>query len=134
MRLALVLLVATSVAPAIAADGDRDCYKATTQVELTACAGRELDAADARLNATYREALALAREADAEGSRGSAAPIVSLLRDAQRAWIPFRDRACDFEATSWGGGTGQSMAYLQCKTRLTLARTQDLRTYIDFPN
>lgn len=111
-----------------------DCAHPQTQTGLTFCAGQELDFADAALNAAYARAVEVARARDAEGQFGSAVPITDLLRDAQRAWLPFRDTACDLESTAWGGGTGQSMAYLMCKTRLTKRRTEDLKLFTDFPN
>ena len=111
-----------------------DCTDPQYQIEMTFCAGKDLDAADALLNAAYGRAVSRAKDMDAEGHIGSAVPITDLLRDAQRAWIPFRDAACDLEATTWGGGTGQSMAYLMCKTRLTERRTEDLHLFTDYPN
>ena len=126
--LALTFLVAASVP---AWTQTLNCENPTSQVEMTGCADRELTAADDALNRTYADAMRIARERDEDGHPGSAVPVVSLLRDAQRAWIPFRDRACDLEASAWAGGSGQSMAYLQCKTRLTRERSRDLCLFMD---
>ena len=41
------------------------------------------------------------------------------LRDMQRAWITFRDAACDYERSQWGGGTGGGPATLACLMRMT---------------
>jgi uncharacterized protein YecT (DUF1311 family) len=48
------------------------------------------------------------------------------LRDAQRAWITFRDQACVAEAYSWRGGSGEPMIYASCQESLTRRRVEDL--------
>ena len=55
-------------------------------------------------------------------------PAEETLRNAQRAWIPFRDRACEAESLAARGGTMQNQLYLMCLTRLTTRRTEDLRS------
>ena len=52
-----------------------------------------------------------------------------MLRDAQRAWIPFRDKACAAESNLARGGTMQSMLVSSCMERLTRQRTEDLRYF-----
>ena len=47
----------------------------------------------------------------------------------QRKWIDFRDAACAFEASKWGGGTGGGPAATQC--HLTLTAQQYLRLGAD---
>ena len=54
-----------------------------------------------------------------------------MLRDAQRAWIPFRDKACAAESNLARGGTMQSMLALNCMERLTRQRTEDLRYFAE---
>ena len=81
------------------------------------------DALDAALNAAYAAAVA----------RVEGGPQEALLRDAQRAWIAFRDAACDAEASLYEGGTFQPVAGTECRTRLTQARTGDLRIVAEFP-
>lgn len=103
------------------------CEGAYTQVELNECSREGWERADKALNRAYAAALSAAREFD-EWPQGRAE---ETLRAAQRAWVPFRDAACDAEAATWDGGTGQAMIYYGCLERLTLQRTEDLRSYAD---
>ena len=40
--------------------------------------------------------------------------LAENLLAMQRAWIPFRDAACDYEMAQWGGGTGGGPALVGC--------------------
>ncbi|MGR3541721.1 MAG: lysozyme inhibitor LprI family protein [Hasllibacter sp.] len=124
MRGAAVLLALA--APAAAQD--LDCAAADTMVAITACADIAYRSADDELNAVWAEAMGRARALDGAG-RVSAEANAVLLRDAQRAWIAFRDAACSAEAGTYGGGTGASLAFLECARALTVRRTGDLRAY-----
>lgn len=122
----LALLLAAM--PGAALSQSLNCANPITQVEMTGCASVAYEAADAELNAAYGPAMDMARAIDSAGTFG-AVPAATLLRDAQRAWIAFRDAACDAEATMARGGTMQSMLFYNCLERLTRARTGDLRLY-----
>lgn len=116
--LALLLLPA----PALAQVG---CEGAQTQAAMTACAADALAVSDAELNDAYAAAIELV---------GVARPGEGLdahLRDAQRAWIAFRDAACVAEAAVHEGGSMQPMVEVQCLDRLTRARAQDLFAFSD---
>jgi uncharacterized protein YecT (DUF1311 family) len=52
------------------------------------------------------------------------------LRKAQLAWIQFRDRQCEFEASAGGGGTIESDFQLSCLITVTQERTRQLREMI----
>ena len=104
--------------------------RGVTQVEMTGCAAEAHAAADAELNQVWKEAAAKARAAD--GAAPEAQPTdFEMLRDAQRAWIPFRDKACAAESTMARGGTMQNQLYFICLERLTRTRTADLRLYVE---
>ena len=130
--LALLLLVAS---PASAETGGKvgskpakiDCANVFSQVEMTYCAEQDWTAADADLNIAYAAAKALMKQIDAALPADQQGAVTSL-RDAQRAWIAFRDQACAAEGYTMRGGTGESMLIYQCRTRLTAARTADLLT------
>ena len=96
------------------------CVEATGYATpvLSGCASRELDDWDARLNAVYRDARAQAQRRDADAFSGAPSQA-EAIRDMQRAWIPFRDATCTYEASQWGGGTGAGPAYVNCLLRLT---------------
>jgi uncharacterized protein YecT (DUF1311 family) len=109
--LALLLLLAAPATP--------DCRRAVTQPELNACADEELKRADDRLNRQWR--LVVARlERQGELDR------LQRLREAQRAWLVFRDAHCD---SLHFPDIGASLDYTQnlwCRTELTIERTEQL--------
>lgn len=92
-----------------------------TTVGTGACYAREHDLWDARLNAAYGALMAREEEAAAElGELGSAAPSpAAALRDMQRTWIAYRDAACLYEVSQWGGGTGGGPAGQACMMEMT---------------
>lgn len=94
---------------------------AYTTVGMVWCFMRAGDYWDERLNRAYTRLMALEETADAEiRSYGGRAPAMApALRDMQRAWIAFRDAACEYEVTQWGGGTGGGPAHADCRMRMT---------------
>lgn len=109
-----VLALAVLPAGAVAAE---DCMAtASTQMDMNVCAGQAYHAADEALAAEYKRALESLGDDDAP-----------LLRDAQRAWINFRDKACKAQGSRYEGGSIQPMVVSDCLTRLTEQRTEGLR-------
>ncbi len=49
-----------------------------------------------------------------------------LLRQAQRAWIPFRDAACESASAAYYGGTIQPLVHMSCLEQMTRDRTAAL--------
>ncbi|WP_372993714.1 lysozyme inhibitor LprI family protein [Sulfitobacter sp.] len=100
-------------------------------VGMGGCLDRELAYWDGLLNSHYKVAMAQAKNLDAErpasmkGLPGAAA----ALREMQRAWIPFRDKACAYEASLWSGGTGQGPAALSCLMQQTAKQTLTLEPW-----
>ncbi len=96
-----------------------------TTVGMGFCYDAERRLWDARLNEIYGRLLTLERKGEAElKDLGSSAPeTVEPLRQMQRAWISFRDAACDYERVQWGGGTGGGPATVQCLMQETAAQT-----------
>lgn len=99
-----------------------DCGKAQTTAALDACYGAAHKAADAALNARYGALMARL-----------AADDQARLREAQRAWIAFRDKQCAFETAPYSTGTIYSMLVTICLTELTQARTGTFDHYLDCP-
>lgn len=91
-------------------------------VAMGGCLDREYAWWDDRLNTSYRFAMAHARKTDAENA-GYGPSQVDALREMQRAWIPFRDRKCDWARSQWGGGTGGGPAAIECLLRETADQT-----------
>jgi len=56
------------------------------------------------------------------------------LRDAQRAWIKFRDTDCDFNYEYWKEGTIRSTFYTSCVLDKTATRAIELSGYMDWVN
>jgi uncharacterized protein YecT (DUF1311 family) len=63
-----------------------DCGKFTVQIDLNKCADDNLQSADSMLNKVYQQLMA---EQDAASKE--------RLKEAERAWIAYRDRECAFE-------------------------------------
>lgn len=103
-----------------------------TTVGMGYCLSEELGLWDARLNEAYAGVLAEAKATDAEmETLGSAAPKqVPFLQDMQRKWIAFRDAACSYEGSRWGGGTGAGPAGVQCALTLTGRQALWLTDYL----
>jgi len=92
------------------------CESPRNTNEALQCAQAELDAADAELNRVYGEVMQLLEE-----------PRRSRLRQAQRAWLPFRDASAEFEASLFEGGTMAPVLRVSEKSYLTRKRTDELR-------
>ncbi len=101
---------------------------------MTFCAGQELQAADPLSTTPMPVPSRRPGAKDADGHTGSAVPITDLLRDAQRAWIPFRDKRLRSGIHDLGRRHRPVDGLLTCKTRLTERRTEDLNLFTHFPN
>ncbi len=102
-----------------------DCAKPKVQLEMTFCAERDWQIADADLNAAYRAAQSEMKSIDA-GLPAAEQGASAALRDGQRAWVTFRDAACTAEGYQWHGGSGEPMIIYACRARLTKDRAADL--------
>lgn len=109
---------------------DLDCDNAMTQLDMNRCAHQAYVLADEDLNLAYGMAVDMARAMD-EYLQDGDVPAVQLLRDAQRAWITFRDKACEVESTIVRGGSMQPLVYSSCLERETRARTESLRYFAE---
>ena len=109
----------------IAAAACSNTQDGSTTVGLGFCYGAERDWWDARLNETYQALMARERARDAESKEFglNVPPTAPALRDMQRAWIVFRDAACAYEYSQWGGGTGGGPAHAACTMQMTGEQT-----------
>ncbi|HVG49673.1 MAG TPA: lysozyme inhibitor LprI family protein [Rubellimicrobium sp.] len=119
-----VLAAALACGPAAAQDL---CRGAVTQQDLNECSHAAYLLADEELNRAY----AAAREAAQGIDQGSNGQAEATLRVAQRAWVAFRDAACEAEAAFNQGGSIQPMIRSGCLERLTDQRTDDLWAYAE---
>lgn len=121
----VALAVLLTALPFAAAAQDVDCSKAEAQADMTFCAEKDWTAADARMNASYKTAVAAMKEIDSNldtADRGAE----DALRAAQRAWVTFRDQTCAAEGWSAHGGTAEPMLIYACRARVTAARADEL--------
>ncbi|WP_442109557.1 lysozyme inhibitor LprI family protein [Pseudomonas sp. NUPR-001] len=115
----LALTLMSAIVPFANAQSDSAAYSqcmqnAATTVASKACIGAEIEQQDARLNAAYKSAMA-ALEPAQQGQ----------LRDAQRAWIKYRDANCElyYRLT---GGTIDQLNGAGCVLEMTKARATEL--------
>jgi uncharacterized protein YecT (DUF1311 family) len=109
-----------------------NCANPQAQQEMNYCAEQDFERADAELNAVYRTAIAAAQQADRDyahdaGGAGDGTGEEATLREAQRAWVSFRDAQCRMESFEARGGSMQPMLDAGCRATLTRARTAELR-------
>ncbi|MCB1464846.1 MAG: DUF1311 domain-containing protein [Nitratireductor sp.] len=115
--------------PALAQEPN--CADPQTQADMTICAGKDYQKADAELNEVWAEAMAGAKENDLLGGADDGRPAYEeALRSAQRAWIGFRDAHCAYAGYAARGGSMEPMLVNQCLARLTEERTMQLRQLI----
>ncbi len=92
------------------------CKGEENQLNLNLCAEQKYKKADAQLNATWKELMALTPAEDKED-----------LKKVQRLWLQFRDAHCAYEVKPWEGGSIVPMIQYGCLLRLTEERTQHLK-------
>lgn len=110
------------------------CNLNGTQQELNACAHDDFDRADAVLNRAYASAIATARRGDADLDRryDSRPGYEQVLREAQRAWITFRDAHCTYVGYQDArGGSMEPLSYDGCRARITEDRVRQLRGTVE---
>ncbi|MES2916064.1 MAG: lysozyme inhibitor LprI family protein [Pseudomonadota bacterium] len=113
-----------------AAAQEVDCANPVTQMEMNQCAYDDWEAADADLNTAYQAAMRLLRSWDdgmPEGEKGGA----EALKQAQRAWITFRDKACEAEGYAMKGGSAEPLLVYGCMRLLTEERTGHLTSMVE---
>ncbi|SDU40914.1 lysozyme inhibitor LprI family protein [Stappia sp. ES.058] len=126
-RIPLAVFLLMLLAPFEVRAQDVDCSDPVTQMEMTYCAEQDWQAADRELNAAYGRAMAAMKRMDADlADSPTLAGAADALRNAQRAWIPYRDAACAAYGFQARGGTMEPMLIYQCRADLTGQRTREL--------
>ncbi len=97
------------------------CREDGSMVEMRKCAQDKYVKADKDLNQTYQRLMANLNNDSARKQR---------LITAQRSWIDFRDKSCNYEASEALGGSLEGLLLTQCLTRVTEQRTADFKQYI----
>ena len=107
-----------------------DCDTGKSQHEMNDCQVKRYNKLDDEMNRLYTEKLNVMHT---EGA-------IKRLRDAQRAWIAFRDKVCLYEAgPPEGTGSEWPFDHYVCLEYHTKMRVKDLRDYLtctsdDCPN
>lgn len=112
-----------------------------TQSQMNECAGFEYQQADAHLNRVYTKAIQYLKDdldkAQKGGDRDQVKydeTAVATLRDAERAWLSYRDLQCKAARQLYEGGSMSPMIHSQCLTTLTEHRIADLKSVYENGN
>src|SRR5262245_50073705 len=92
---------------------------AQSQAEMTASAAAAYKKADAELGSKYKKILARLRPEQ-----------VTSFREAERAWIAFRDAECDFGSSGVAGGSARPMIEALCLESETRTRIKQFDTWL----
>ncbi|WP_019515544.1 lysozyme inhibitor LprI family protein [Sphingomonas sp. Mn802worker] len=103
-------------------------------IPAAAQSASDYHAADAQLNATYRSVMTRMQQLD-RGTKPSDLPpaeragptYAQALLNSQRAWLAYRDANCRAFSYEYRGGSAQGLSDRVCLTRVTRARTAELR-------
>lgn len=96
----------------------KDCDSAPDRLGLELCAVAKFRDADAELNKVYQALMT--RPGGDEKNR-------ALLREAQRAWLVYRDKTCAWESDLARGGTVATLYAVNCLNETTAARADSLK-------
>ncbi len=95
---------------------------------MSSCNNDEYLAWDVLLNEEYQATKAAFEAWDKDEAEffPEYARRVETLRDAQRAWITFRDAECELEYAIWGSGSMRHIMGTACNVDMTAERTIEL--------
>jgi uncharacterized protein YecT (DUF1311 family) len=122
-RLLLLLIVAVMTISGSFAQQKKKanpCDSANNQAEMNICAEKEYKAADAALNKVYGQLMSKLED-----------DHKAKLKEAELAWIKFRDVNCEFQAFPNIGGTIYPLVYNGCLASMTNDRTKELRAALE---
>ena len=123
LRAALILLLLFVLASGVASGQRRKksdpCASPLTQFEMNQCAGKAFRAADATMNQVYRRLVSMLDEDEK-----------AQLKEAQTAWLKYRDTNCEFVADQYKGGSIRPLIEATCLGDMTKRRTTELKTQI----
>ncbi|GAA0784938.1 DUF1311 domain-containing protein [Roseibium denhamense] len=102
-----------------------DCGYPLNNNERTYCAEEALEQAEEDLGSAYQQALVVMAQTDEtlpDHLKGSE----NALKDAQDAWLVFRDKDCTAYAKPFRAGTQGQMTFLGCMIISTQQRAEQL--------
>ena len=129
--LLLVAALVGFVAPASAQNWNCNDPDDLPQQGMNYCMHQDYLKADAALNAEYKRVRNILKTTLTDFPRPDGKTEVEALRDAQRAWIKYRDLACEMEGIAFRGGSMEPLLISACLARLTEQRTNDLGLLVE---
>ena len=97
------------------------CAGAPTQKELNDCAAREYKKHDAAMNETYQQLVAKIKDAKQK----------TMLVDAEKACVAYRDKFCAFQSSQTVGGTIHPLIVDACLDEKTTVHMAELKRQLD---
>jgi uncharacterized protein YecT (DUF1311 family) len=100
-------------------------------LEWSNCVTHEFERADGELNNTYRLLMSKMkiRPLSEDGGLPDDERYETALKNAQRAWIAYRDSNCEYESSHYRDGAPMFGQVALCKRRMSIERTSELRSY-----
>lgn len=86
---------------------------------MNQCAGKAFRSADATMNQVYRKFVSTLNEDEK-----------AQLKEAQLAWLKYRDTNCEFVADQYKGGSIRPLIEATCLGDMTKSRTTELKAQI----
>jgi uncharacterized protein YecT (DUF1311 family) len=118
MKIILAIVLITLSTLALAAD---DCEGTSGSTYVEGChLGKSIAEMDKQLNVKYQQMIKMYKDSNSTVES-------KLLVEAQRAWIRYRDKVCEFEDHAFGGANSISRA--TCKARITETRLKELNEF-----
>ena len=116
-----IVAVILSIASASADDSsEMKCVEGGNQPQLNFCAADAFKKADKEMNDLYKEQMTHLK-----------ATHKARLRESQRAWVVFRDKACLYEAgLQQESGSIWPLDQYMCLEQHTKQRIEDLNSYV----
>ncbi|WP_341366737.1 lysozyme inhibitor LprI family protein [Yoonia sp. BS5-3] len=103
-----------------------------TTVGMASCVSSETAIWDELLNTVYGDLRADMGALDADDTNAGRSRV-EALRDAQRAWIAFRDADCAFNWAIFQEGTMRSLVSTGCMLDMTADRVLELHSHLEAP-
>jgi len=132
MRALVLFALVVLAVPVAAQEVNCDDMNELPQQQMNYCAAMDFQKADDALNFAWRNLMRVLEGREAgmdEEFRGRP----EAIRQAQRAWIAFRDAHCEAEAFPVRGGSLHPLVIATCRTELTEQRTSYLLLAIQDP-
>ena len=119
------ILIAVLIILAVnAKEKEPDCSGAVTTYQQISCLDKKYKFWDKQLNRNYKALVAKIKKVDSESKR-----VIKRLKDAQRAWIIFRDKECIFQSSPMIDGSAEAVLNIACLANMTKQRALELKNF-----